>query len=161
MVLRNNLDFDTGKPKHSGHTIDDVANSLLDDMWKILKGKAELDNIEDNYKEDDDEFYDADDGMPNKENVPRKEGWMFQGYITLMFYGPFAGNLERQLDFFVIGDPKPGKEYGQIAHRKKLAEQNDKQRKICQEKTTSDAKSSVSMKPVSPVQVAGLVTTQY
>ena len=44
-----------------------------------------------------------------------------------MFYGPFAENLERRIDFVTIGELKPGKDYGRAGHRKKMADQNAKE----------------------------------
>lgn len=123
-ILPKHLDMKTGMPLHSGHSVEDVAQSVLDAMWVMEKEilPEERSGSSPNEEEEEDEITDKSTGASGD---VRPTEWVFRGYMSFMFFGPFKENFEekRALAILNIKDP-PGqdkKQNSRSASRMKAA----------------------------------------
>ena len=139
-VMLKHLDKNTGEPLRSGHTVSDVADKILDEMHALSKqGSDGLIDIEDE-EADDAAGAEDDTGKTDKpadpsvtanadKPVSRPPFWMFAGFMSLMFFGPFKENKlkDRVLDIFLVKDPPPHqkKDFSRSAARRRAAARED------------------------------------
>jgi hypothetical protein len=79
-ISKNYVDSN-GTPKHSGHTIDDVLESILDEMYTVLNGKNRIEE--------------ANSSPSNLNNSPCDPTWFFQGWFVFVLYGPLQSPNQR------------------------------------------------------------------
>jgi hypothetical protein len=115
-----------GNPVHSGTTIEDVKEKVLNEMYAQLKGKSSFDDeveILTTGGDDDGEAVTSSDGK-------RPAGWYFHGWMAFLLYGPLAPVCQR-IPLLEVGDSKGdnGKNSGRAAQRKVGAKDKTTERK--------------------------------
>lgn len=108
-----------GYPKQSRNTKDDVLASVLDEMYILLKGKASL--------EDEEEEDEGSNETP--ENSTRPESWLFYGYTAFVLFGPLAPN-DYRIDLLNSRDSTDKKTSGRAVSQKQEAAKTARKKSI-------------------------------
>jgi hypothetical protein len=120
-----------GKPVNSGQTMEDVYKEVLDEMYKLLKGKPSL------QEENPDSSDHDEDEQAKPASSDRPHDWVFNGWMAFLLFGPTAP-ARQQLNLTTMGDPptvsedgtkKDKKQFGREAHRNQEAVEKSEERK--------------------------------
>jgi hypothetical protein len=65
---------DQGKPLHSGTTLEEIKEKILEDMYVVLKGKTRLEDVT------------GEEGLDV--STERDPDWFFYGWMAFLLYGP-------------------------------------------------------------------------
>jgi hypothetical protein len=103
----------------SGVTADEVKQKLLDKMHNHLKGKTSVEESELAANQKSTEDMTADDAVEETVEEIRPPGWMFQGWMAFVLFGPFADKKDR-LDLLYCGlHDNDGKKIILVVHYEK------------------------------------------
>ena len=91
-----------GNPLHSGNTIDDIIEKILEDMYRE---NHKLTAISISLEDDDDE--DMSPGTQEKKKIKKSkdDDWSFPGFMAFLLFGPFVPPSDR-LSLFTTKDNK-------------------------------------------------------
>jgi hypothetical protein len=112
----------------SGVTESEVKERLLDEMFKLLKGKASLDDEPEDFGEEgtDDNKPAADNEVDNENNLEqRPSNWFFHGWIAFNLFGPFAPT-KRRLSLLEIGKNENDNKKKSSRATSRIAEKSEK-----------------------------------
>ena len=127
-----------GTPVKSGETIEDVMETMLEEMYAMLNGKK---NVEEEgvVRIADDDVSDGEDVVgtnpsgvtDSNRNDERPASWFFHGFMAVLLFGPLAPK-EQRLSFFFSSDPLPAdkKSFGRAAARAERKKTEDKERSL-------------------------------
>jgi hypothetical protein len=148
----------------SGVTPEEVKMKLLDSMYHHLKGKTSVDeseavNNKDNNKDNNNssENSTVSDEVEEEVEATRPPGWMFQGWMAFVLFGPFAEKKDR-LDLLYCGvheNDGKNKLSSRRALRKEEAMAKDAKRLANVDKRNADASRGIPL-PSSQISLAAL-----
>ena len=131
MFFVKDLLKEDGTPVKSGETIEDVMETMLEEMYAMLNGKK---NVEEEgvVRIADDDVSDGEDVVgtnpsgvtDSNRNDERPASWFFHGFMAVVIFGPFAP-IEKRLTFFTTSDPLPA---NKKALNRKTAREEKKKR---------------------------------